>query len=184
MMKYAGIINNDVVNGYDVCVSFWTQGCPHKCRYCHNPQTWDYDGGLDLPSNILEIVDDAITKNGIERNFSILGGEPLCDDNKTFVLELVEHVRERHSDIVILLWTGYLYEDVKDDPVISKIFDNINVLIDGPYEHDKRDITAYLMGSTNQRIFMLNKSKRLQYTQAVLTDLDLDESGDKYETVS
>ncbi len=159
MMKYAGIINNDVVNGYDVCVSFWTQGCPHRCRHCHNPQTWDYDGGMELPENIHSAINEAISRNGVERNFSILGGEPLCDYNKRLVLSLVEDVREHHPGILIYLWTGYIYEEIKDDPVVSKIFDKIDYLIDGPYEDDKRDITLYLRGSTNQRMIKLIDGK-------------------------
>ena len=81
-MKYAGIINNDVVNGKGVCVSFWSQGCPHRCPGCHNPQTWEFDKGIEGDDD--EVVDhiiEMLRKNGVKRNLSILGGEPLCNAN-------------------------------------------------------------------------------------------------------
>ena len=74
MKKYAGLITNDFVNGEGVCVSFWVQGCPFKCKGCHNPETWDFNGGKALPTDIRGQIIKAICANGIMRNFSVLGG--------------------------------------------------------------------------------------------------------------
>ena len=84
-MRYADIIENDIVNGEGICLSYWTQGCPHKCDGCHNPETWNFNGGKeDSKENILNKILTLLNKNNIHRNLSILGGEPLCDENINF----------------------------------------------------------------------------------------------------
>ena len=171
-MKYAGIINNDVVNGQGVCVSFWSQGCPHRCPGCHNPNTWDYDGGID--GDDCEVVDHIINmihKNGIQRNLSILGGEPLCNRNLSFTYGLITKVKEYYPDIKIFIWTGYSWEDLlysidaKNDVLceierdkLYKIIKNADIIVDGKFIKEKRDITLPLRGSSNQRIIDVQKS--------------------------
>ena len=155
-MKYAGIIENDVVNGEGVCLSYWTQGCPHKCDGCHNPETWNFNGGKeDSKENILNKILTLLNKNNIHRNLSILGGEPLCDENIDFTMEILKQVKQRYPSIKTFVWTGYTYEELcklyKDI-----IFDNIDVLIDGKYDKNQRDITLKLRGSKNQRILRKN----------------------------
>lgn len=155
-MRYAGIIENDVVNGEGICLSYWTQGCPHKCDGCHNPETWNFNGGKeDSKENILNKILTLLNKNNIHRNLSILGGEPLCDENIDFTMEILKQVKERYPSIKTFVWTGYTYEELcklyKDI-----IFDNIDVLIDGKYDKNQRDITLKLKGSKNQRILRKN----------------------------
>lgn len=154
-MRYAAIKENDIVDGEGVCLSFWTQGCPHRCHGCHNPETWDYDGGIEEKDTILlNRVLDLITKNNVKRNLSILGGEPLCDKNRTFVSTLLSQAKRRYSYIKTYLWTGYTLEELQelDDPRIKSILENVDVLIDGPYIEEERDITLKLRGSKNQRV--------------------------------
>ena len=100
-MKYAGLIKNDIVNGEGVCVSFWAQGCPFKCKGCHNPQTWDFDGGEDLPHDIKGQIVKAISDNNITRNFSILGGEPLCPQNISLVRDILLAVKTAYPHIKV-----------------------------------------------------------------------------------
>lgn len=147
-MRYAGLIKNDIVNGEGVCVSFWTQGCPFKCKGCHNPQTWDFDGGKDLPNDIKGQIVKAISDNNITRNFSILGGEPLCEQNIELVKEILLAVKTAYPHIKVFLWTGYELEDIKDTLILEKV----DVLITGPYIEEQRDITLPLRGSYNQKI--------------------------------
>ena len=147
-MRYAGLIKNDIVNGEGVCVSFWTQGCPFKCKGCHNPQTWDFDGGKDLPNDIKGQIVKAISDNNITRNFSILGGEPLCEQNIELVKEILLAVKAAYPHIKVFLWTGYELEDIKDTLILEKV----DVLITGPYIEEQRDITLPLRGSYNQKI--------------------------------
>lgn len=152
--KYAGLITNDFANGTGTCVSFWTQGCPHRCTGCHNPETWDFDGGKDLPADIRGQIIKAICANNIIRNFSVLGGEPLCEQNLNEVDKIITSVRIAYPQIKIFVWTGYILEDLiqQNDTRINHILSQIDVLIDGPFIEKERDITLELRGSKNQRI--------------------------------
>jgi anaerobic ribonucleoside-triphosphate reductase activating protein len=149
-MRYAGLETNDMINGEGVCVSFWTQGCPHKCQGCHNPEAWDFDGGMPLPNDIRGQIIKAISANGLTRNFSVLGGEPLCDYNIKTVANIISAVRIAYPDIKIFVWTGYNLEDFNECQ--KAILEKIDVLIDGPYIEELRDVTLKLRGSSNQRI--------------------------------
>ena len=154
MNKYAGLNTNDFANGKGVCVSFSTQGCPHHCPGCQNPETWDFEGGKDLPTDIRGQITKAICANGITRNFSILGGEPLCPQNIEEVDNIVTSVRAAFPHIKIFLWTGYTLDELQkqENKHIINILSHIDVLIDGPYIENERDITLDLRGSKNQRI--------------------------------
>lgn len=155
-MRYAGIIENDIVNGEGICLSYWTQGCPHKCDGCHNPETWNFNGGKeDSKENILNKILTLLTKNGIHRNLSILGGEPLCDENIDFTMEILKQVKQKYPNIKTFVWTGYTYEELCK-LYKNIIFDNIDVLIDGKYDKNQRDITLKLRGSKNQRVLRKN----------------------------
>ena len=153
-MKYAGIIYDDFVNGENVCVSLWMQGCHFHCKGCHNQQTWDFNGGYEMPENFESDILKAISKNGIQRNFSMLGGEPLCPENRAFVCNLIKRVRETYPTIKIFVWTGYELAELRaeNDKAINEILENINVLITGRFILEQRDITLPLRGSRNQKI--------------------------------
>ena len=156
--RYAGLMTNDFSNGQGVCVSFWVQGCPHKCKGCHNPETWDFYGGKEIPVDIKGQIIKAICANGITRNFSVLGGEPLCSENLELTEEIIADIRIAFPSIKIFLWTGYTIEELKNqnNNYIKNILNNIDVLIDGKYIQEKRDITLDLRGSTNKRILYKN----------------------------
>lgn len=160
-MRYSNIIKNDIVNGENICVSFWTQGCPTHCPGCQNSAIWDFNGGKEFtPATITEII-QAISTNGIQRNFSILGGEPLCDENLFLTTLVIQEVRKAYPNIKIFLWTGYYYEDLlkRENPHLKYILDNINYLIDGPFIQAERDITLKLRGSRNQHIISMPEGK-------------------------
>ena len=156
-MRYAGLMRNDIVDGEGVCVSFWTQGCPHKCKNCHNPETWDFNGGYEVPEDIRGEIVKAISANGITRNFSILGGEPLCEQNLDLVYNIVTSVRTAYPNIKIFIWSGYTFKELieRQDERIISILKQANYLIDGRYEDNLRDITLPLRGSSNQNIIKL-----------------------------
>ncbi len=154
MKKYAGLMTNDFVNGEGVCVSYFTQGCPHRCKGCFNPETWDFNGGKDLPADIRGQIIKAICANGITRNFPVLGGEPLCEENVEEVDNIIIGVRTAFPNIKIFVWTGYTLEQltIKNNPHINNILTHIDVLIDGPFIESQKDLTLKLRGSKNQRI--------------------------------
>lgn len=152
-IRIAGVTANDVINGEGVSVSVWLQGCPHRCKGCHNPETWNYEGGTLYNQDMLifEIL-KLIEKDGIKRNLSILGGEPLCEENRDFVEYLTHIVNNVHPEIKVFCWTGYNLEDI--DPKYLKYID---VLIDGKFDENKRDVTLKLRGSSNQRVLYKGK---------------------------
>lgn len=159
MSRYAKIMTNDIVDGTDICVSLWMQGCPIKCQGCHNSSIWDFNGGYEIPTDIRGHIIKAICANGIIRNFSVLGGEPLCQENVKDVDDIISGVRIAYPEIKIFLWTGYTLEQLKEqkNKHIDNILSNIDVLIDGPYIESLRDITLELRGSANQRILYKGK---------------------------
>lgn len=165
--KYAGIIKNDVVNGEGVCVSFFVQGCPHHCPGCFNPETWDFDRGLPLPANYKGLILSALVENGVERNFSMLGGEPLCKENQELTLDIITTVRNAFPHIKIYLWTGYYLSSLlnSNNTVVNSILEKIDVLIDGPFEIEKKDLTLKLRGSSNQSIYRKDKNNKFIRSQ-------------------
>lgn len=161
-MKYAGIIKNDLSAAPGVSVSFFTQGCPHHCPGCHNPETWDFNGGKEFTYDILNEIVDALTANGIKRSLSILGGEPLCEQNVFLTLLVVKTVKERLPDTKIYIWTGYYYDELmkrNSDSHLKTILSLADYLIDGPYIQNLRDITLPMRGSSNQTIIDLKEKK-------------------------
>ena len=159
-MQYAGLIKNDFSAAPGVSVSFYTQGCPHRCQGCHNPETWDFKGGKEFTANILDEIIEALQANGIKRSLCILGGEPLCPENQFLTCMIVRHVKEKLPEIEIYVWTGYTYEQLKQstDPHLKNILQIIDYIIDGPYIEAERDITLPMRGSRNQRVIILDNT--------------------------
>lgn len=174
-MRIAGLKLNDCIDGEGISVSLWTQGCPHHCPGCHNPETWSFEGGYEDEANNLrgEII-KALTANGIKRNFSILGGEPLCKENIEDILTIVTCVRMALPDIKIYLWTGYTYEYLisLNNEGINNILNKIDILIDGPFIQEQRDLTLYLRGSRNQRIINLKQMREEKTDNLIFIDKD------------
>ena len=156
-MRYAGIIKNDVAAGKGVCVTFFVQGCSQHCPGCHNPQTWDFDGGYEFTQDTMDNIIKALNANNVQRNFCIMGGEPLHPDNLFLTNLVISEVKKKYPDIKIYVWTGYLYEDLlaKNEKLLQNILQSIDVLIDGPFIKEQRDITLAMRGSRNQRIINL-----------------------------
>lgn len=154
--RYAKIKFNDIVDGEGICVSFWTQGCPFRCPGCHNPDTWDFNGGVEIPSDIKGQIIKALSANGVQRNFSVLGGEPLCEENLDLVHSLIMAVRIAYPEIKIFVWSGFVIETLKKraetNEKLADILKNIDVLIDGPFIQEERNIALKLRGSSNQRV--------------------------------
>lgn len=158
-MQYAGLIKNDFSAAPGVSVSFYAQGCPHRCPGCHNPETWDFKGGKEFTADILEEIVEALQANGIKRSFCILGGEPLCPENEFLTCMIVRHVKEKLPDTEIYIWTGYTYDQLKANanPHLQNILQFIDYIIDGPYIEAERDITLPMRGSRNQRVIKIDK---------------------------
>ena len=158
LLRYAGLKENDIVDGEGVCVSFWVQGCCHMCDGCHNPDTWDINGGLELPNTYVDDIISLLSKNGIQRNLSILGGEPCLDSNVSIVLPLLKKVHTEAKFSKIYLWSGFTFEELLQRDNTKELLHYVDVLIDGKFELEHRDITLKFRGSPNQRVIDVQKS--------------------------
>lgn len=162
VVRIAGFNGNDVINGEGTSVSIFLSGCPFHCSGCHNPEAWDKNYGIEKwTTEVIEIIKNALTANDIQRNLSILGGEPLWDENgnDAATAAIVQEVKQDCPNTKIFLWTGYIWKDlIKDEFISSAILPYIDVLIDGPYKDNERDITLWLRGSRNQRVIDVQES--------------------------
>ena len=153
-----GINSNDMVNGEGVSVSLFMQGCPHHCPGCFNPETWDFNGGYEVEEQeVLNEIVESMVANGIHRNLSLLGGEPMAPQNLALTRRIIRYVRDNLDYIPkIYIWSGYtlaeLIERAKTEPEIKDILMCTYCLIDGRYIHEERDLTLRMRGSRNQNI--------------------------------
>lgn len=164
LMRYAGLIRNDLAAAPGISVTFFTQGCPHRCKGCHNPETWSFEEGKEFTPQVLEEIYKALEANNIHRSFCVMGGEPLCEENMFLTLLVLKEVRQHCPDAPIYLWTGYYYEDLLNhsNSRIGQILELVDVLIDGPYEEIFRDTTLQMRGSSNQSIINLKEKRNVR----------------------
>lgn len=158
-MKYSGIIFNDISAAPGLCVTLFTQGCPHRCPGCHNPETWDFDGGKEFTEETMEEIIKGLRAQGIKRNYCVMGGEPLCDENAYFTFTTIWRVKYDLPDTLVYVWTGYTFDELlkSDNIYIKEILKYADFIIDGPYIESERDITLDMRGSRNQKIIDLRK---------------------------
>lgn len=158
-MKYSGIIFNDISAAPGLCVTLFTQGCPHRCPGCHNPETWDFNGGKEFTEETMEEIIRGLKAQGIKRNYCVMGGEPLCDENAYFTFTTIWRVKYDLPDTLVYIWTGYTFDEVlkSDNIYVKEILKYADFIIDGPYIESERDITLDMRGSRNQKIIDLRK---------------------------
>lgn len=167
-MKINRIKENDIVNGFGIMMSIWTQGCPHHCKGCFNVETWSFSEGTEFTEEILDYIIKNIDKHNVKRELSILGGEPLCKENVEGVIRICKSFKKAYPNKKVYVWTGYVVEDFNE--IQKEIFKYADVLIDGRFEEDKKNITLALRGSSNQRIIDVKNS--VKENRLVLLDLD------------
>ena len=154
-MRFAQIRKEDISNGPGIRVSLFVQGCNRHCDGCFNPETWDYNNGRLFNKRVKDIfLSLPRNKNKKIAGFSILGGEPLAQDDT--MLELIKDIKKYYPDKTIWMWTGYTYEDLTDKQM--EIVKLIDVLVDGPFIMSKRCPNKRFRGSTNQRIIDIKKT--------------------------
>ena len=159
-MNYADIKKVDVANGEGVRVSLFVSGCTHQCKGCFNKEAWDFNYGKPFTQETIDKVINYLDNPYIS-GLTILGGEPLEHENQKGLLPLLKKVKEKFPEKNVWCYTGYRY----DKDIMEKMYKNwketpevlsyIDVLVDGEFEEDKKDITLKFRGSSNQRIINL-----------------------------
>lgn len=168
-MRYAQIRSLDISNGEGLGVALFVQGCHFHCKDCFNQETWDFNGGYEWTTKIENEFMRLAEKEHIKR-ISILGGEPLAEENVEDVLHLIKKIKIVYPEKSIWLYTGYCFEDILDDKSTAsaycrnEIVRNIDVLCDGKFVTELKDPLnkeVKWVGSTNQRVLDVKKSLRL-----------------------
>lgn len=154
-MRYNTIKQLDIANGPGCRVSLFIQGCTFNCPGCFNTVAKDFDGGTEFTEDTLLLILELLKPSHIS-GLSILGGEPLHPRNREATLDLVKRVRAVLPDKTIWLWTGYQWEDVADDLIGS----GIDVLVDGQFKEEFKDLRLKYRGSSNQRVIDVWESAR------------------------
>lgn len=167
-MRYAEIDKCEIRNGLGIGVSIWCTLCPIRCEFCCNKEIWDKDSGQPFTDQTLEQLIGYASKPWIDR-ISILGGEPLCEDNARDVRDLLDTLRHHRDtkDKKIWIYTGYTINNLCSDAKLALQY--ADVLVDGPYIEAQRDLTLAFRGSRNQRIIDLKTTT--DYNNPVLLDL-------------
>ncbi len=161
-MNYGEIKKCDIANGIGVRVSLFVSGCRHHCPDCFNSMTWDFGYGREFTSDTQDEIIGALSKSYI-RGMTLIGGEPLEPENQPCVLELLRRVKTELSDKDIWCYSGFTFEELTGDSrahteYIDEILKLIDVLVDGRFERERKNISLRFRGSENQRIIDVKKS--------------------------
>lgn len=154
-MRYHNITKDDMLNGEGLRVVLWVAGCSHCCKECHNPITWDPNGGLEFDDEAKKEIFDELKKDYVS-GITFSGGDPLHMANVYDVTQLAEEIRQSFPDKTIWLYTGAKWEEIEH----MKILNYIDVLLDGEFEIDKKDVNLHWVGSQNQRVIDVQESRR------------------------
>ena len=162
-MRYNQIRKMDIADGPGVRVSIFFQGCAFHCKNCFNSETWDFNGGKEFTIETIDKVLDLCSEDYI-KGLSILGGEPMHPANIEGTLTLAQAFKERYPNKNLWVWTGFLFEQLKNQEVLKYI----DVLVDGQYVDELRDPRLKWKGSSNQRVIDVQKS--LKQNKIVITE--------------
>lgn len=146
-MRYHNITKDDMLNGDGLRVVLWVAGCEHCCEGCQNPMTWDPDGGLLFDETAKAELWDQLKKPYIE-GITFSGGDPFHRANREEIRLLATEIKKTFPDKTIWLYTGDVWENIVNHPLLNYI----DVLVDGEFIQDKRDVTLLWKGSSNQRV--------------------------------
>lgn len=153
-MRYHNITKIDLKNGEGIRTVLWLAGCTHHCKGCQNPITWDPEGGLEFDQTAKDELFGELAKDYVS-GITLSGGDPMFERSRKAVLELVKEIKEKFPDKTVWMYTGDLYESVKAEPVMEFV----DILVDGEYVEELRDTSLPWVGSSNQRVIDVKKSR-------------------------
>ncbi len=155
-MRYHNITKDDMLNGDGLRVVLWLAGCSHHCKGCQNPVTWDPEGGIPFDDQARWELEEQLGKDYID-GITFSGGDPLYEGNREDVTRLAREIRRKYPDKSIWLYTGYRWEEIRD----LEIMKYIDVVVDGRFILEERDVTLEWKGSANQRVIDVPKTRQL-----------------------
>lgn len=162
-MQYHNITTDDMLNGDGLRTVLWVAGCPHRCQGCHNPITWDVDGGIPFDEAAEQELFEKLSADYIS-GITFSGGDPLHPQNREEVTRLAKRVRAELPEKTIWLYTGYTWDEISDLEVVALA----DVLVDGRFEKNLFDAKLHWKGSSNQRV--IDVKETLEHGKMVLWD--------------
>ena len=163
-MHVGQIFKADIANGIGVRVSVFVSGCTNRCPGCFQPETWDFQYGQFYDQKMEDGIMEELSQNYYD-GLSILGGEPFELSNQAGLIPLIRRVKKELPNKTIWMYTGFVYEDLltggkRYTDVTDEILDSIDVLVDGRFEEDKKNIRLKFRGSENQRVIDMKQTRR------------------------
>lgn len=153
-LRIAGLADDSVVDGDGCRFTIFVQGCPHNCPHCQNPDTHDFNGGYETDT---ELIWEKIQANPLLSGITFSGGEPLCQP-----VPLTQLAKKAHAaGLDVWCYTGSILEELtaRRDADIDALLEEVDVLVDGPYIHERKDLTLRFRGSGNQRVIDLKQTR-------------------------
>ena len=164
-MHYGEIKNNDIANGEGVRVTLFVSGCTNRCKNCFQPQTWDFEYGQPFTAETEEKILSMLAP-GYIAGLTVLGGEPFEPSNQRALVPFLKKVRERYPNKNIWSWTGFTWELLHTEgshcrcEVTDELISLLDVLVDGRFVEELKDLTLRFRGSSNQRLIDLNETRK------------------------
>lgn len=154
-MRYHNITTDDMLNGDGLRTVLWVAGCDHRCEGCHNPVTWDIDGGIPFDEEAERELFEKLSPDYIS-GLTFSGGDPLHPKNRGEVTRLAKKFREMFPDKTIWLYTGYRYEEIEDLEIVPLV----DIIVDGEFIQAEFDAKLHWKGSANQRVIDVRETQR------------------------
>jgi anaerobic ribonucleoside-triphosphate reductase activating protein len=164
-IRVAGLTDDSIVDGKGFRFVIFTQGCLHHCKGCHNPETWDMNGGNEMD---IEEIKIKIKQNGLLDGITFSGGDPFYQAAPC--AKLAKWAKE--NGLNIWAYTGFVYEDLLKMPEVKEFLDLVDVLVDGPFILEEKSLLLNFRGSKNQRVIDLNETKRT----GIVSLIDVDDT--------
>ena len=175
-MYFGNIKKNDIANGEGVRVSLFVSGCRNRCKNCFNPETWSFTYGKEFTLEVEQELLNALAPTWIN-GLTILGGEPFEVENQRTLVNFIKKVRKQFPNKTIWMYSGYLFDSEILNPngkvhceVTDEIINNIDVLVDGKFVEELKNLSLKFRGSTNQRIILVKDT--LEKGEIVLSPLN------------
>ncbi len=152
-MRFHNITQDDMLNGDGLRVVLWVAGCTHCCKGCQNPITWDVAGGVLFDEEAKAEIFEQLDKSYIS-GITFSGGDPLHPENRAEVRELAIEIKEKYPDKTLWLYTGFTWEQIAEYPIMQYL----DVVVEGPFILEQRDVKLLWKGSSNQRVVDVKKT--------------------------
>ena len=176
-MHFGNIKKNDIANGEGVRVSLFVSGCRNRCKNCFNPETWSFTYGNEFTEEVKQEIIESLAPGWIN-GLTILGGEPFEIENQRDLVSFVKEVRNKYPNKTIWMYSGYLFDSDIINPsgkvhceVTDELVSYIDILVDGKFVEELKNLSLKFRGSSNQRIILVQES--LRQKQIILSPLNV-----------